>query len=110
MHSLEGDSIKIFLIITSLLGTHRLKSWLQQAYIKGFIIELSHPSHVTTWKSMAGMTFGQMTDIMFMTKNGSQQMMKTPMTVPSVLAAFFSFANFDIFFDMMSFNFEGSLN
>jgi hypothetical protein len=33
-------------------------------------------------------------------KNGSQHMMKIPITVPNVFAAFFSLANFDIFLDI----------
>ena len=32
-------------------------------------------------------------ETMFVMKNGSQQMMNTPITVPRVLAAFFSLAN-----------------
>jgi hypothetical protein len=40
----------------------------------------------------------QMPEMMLQKKNGSQQMMKTPITVPNVLAAFVSFANLDIFF------------
>lgn len=34
-------------------------------------------------------------DNRFKIKNGNQQIMNTPITIPSVLAAFFSFANFD---------------
>ena len=35
----------------------------------------------------------QMPEMTLVRKKGSQQMMNTPITVPSVLAAFFSFAN-----------------
>ena len=44
------------------------------------------------------MQSGQKPAMMLLTKKGSQQMMKTPMTVPRVLAALASLLNRDAFF------------
>lgn len=68
------------------------------------MLEFSHPSHVTTWKTNSGSGPRQPMqnpDTMFVTKNGSQQMMKMPITVPSVFAAFFSFENLANFLDKL---------
>lgn len=82
-------------------GTYRLKSLLQQAYITGFILELIHPSHVTTADTISSCSMHcmQKPDSRLTTKNGSQHTMNTPITMPNVLAAFFSFANFANFRD-----------
>ncbi len=68
----------------------------------GFMPELIQPSHVTTWKTMAGCEMQSMhtPEITLVRKNGSQQMMNTPITVPSVFAAFFSFENLDRRFEI----------
>ena len=48
-----------------------------------------------TWKTTSGLLMQsmQMPEMTLVRKKGSQQMMNTPITVPKVLAAFFSFAN-----------------
>ena len=65
--------------------------------MKGFMLELSHPNQVTTWKTISGTEAPRRPVIILVTKNGNQQMMKIPITVPKVLAAFFSLANLAIF-------------
>ena len=54
-----------------------------------------HPVLLFTWKTTSGLLMQsmQMPEMTLVRKKGSQQMMNTPITVPSVLAAFFSFAN-----------------
>ena len=71
------------------------KSLLQQAYMTGFIPLLIQPSHVTAANTIFScqMHWEQKPDQRLTTKKGSQQMMKTPITIPNVLAAFFSLAN-----------------
>lgn len=53
----------------------------------GFIPELIHPSQVTTvtTRSVSWMQAWQKADSKLVTKNGSQQAMNTPITIPSVL-------------------------
>jgi hypothetical protein len=55
-----------------------------------------------TWKTTSGFAMQSMQtpEMTLVRKKGIQQMMKTPITVPSVLAAFFSLANLDTFFEM----------
>lgn len=86
-------------------STYRLKSLLQQAYITGFILELIHPSHVTTADTISSCSMHcmQKPESKLTTKNGSQHTMNTPITIPNVLAAFFSFANFANFRDKEKF-------
>lgn len=65
------------------------------------MLELIQPSHVTTADTISSCAMHciQNPDSRLTTKNGSQQMMKTPITMPSVLAAFFSLANLANFRD-----------
>ena len=67
----------------------------------GFMDELIQPSQVRTANVSSGleMQLGQIPAITFVTKNGSQQIMNTPITVPSVFAALVSLENLDNFFD-----------
>lgn len=87
------------------LNAYRLKSRLQHAYITGFILEFIHPSHVTTADTISSCSMHcmQKPESKLTTKNGSQQTIKTPMTMPRVFAAFFSFANFANFRDSEKF-------
>ena len=66
--------------------------------MNGFIPELIHPSQVATdvVRSSFQTQSTQIPDKGFRMKNGNQQIMNTPITMPNVLAAFFSFANFVI--------------
>lgn len=75
--------------------TYLRKSLLQQAYITGFMPLLIQPSHVTAAETISScqIHLAQKPDHRFTTKKGNQQTMKTPMTMPRVFAAFFSFAN-----------------
>ena len=59
------------------------------------MLEFIQPSQVRTAKVSSGfvMQEGQTPAITLVTKNGSQQMMNTPITVPRVLAAFVSLEN-----------------
>uniref|UniRef100_A0A182J771 Uncharacterized protein n=1 Tax=Anopheles atroparvus TaxID=41427 RepID=A0A182J771_ANOAO len=61
----------------------------------GFMLELIQPSQVTTADTISSwaMQCMQKPDSRLTTKNGSQHTMNTPITMPSVLAAFFSLAN-----------------
>jgi len=64
-----------------------------------FIFESSFTHYLkvtkaSTWKTITGTTTCDMRpEMTFTRKNGNQQMMKIPMTVPRVFAAFFSSAN-----------------
>jgi len=82
-------------IINDCTKTHLRKSLLQQAYITGFIPLLIQPSQVTAADTISSchMHLVQNPDHRFTTKNGSQQIMNTPITIPRVFAAFFSLAN-----------------
>jgi len=75
--------------------TYLRKSLLQQAYMTGFIPLLIQPSQVTAADTISSchMHLVQNPDHRFTTKNGNQQMIKTPITMPRVFAAFFSLAN-----------------
>lgn len=61
------------------------------------MLELIHPNHVTMADTISSchMQSVQKPDNKFTTKNGSQHTINTPITIPSVFAAFFSFANLD---------------
>ena len=106
----ENFSVQYFIsslnYILLLLETYLRKSLLQLAYMKGFMHEFNHPSQVRVGKTIWGLLIQSTFSwphtplITLVIKNGSQHMMKIPITVPNVFAAFFSFANFDIFLDM----------
>ena len=71
--------------------------------------EFIHPSQVKIGNTMCGLLMHSTSSwshtplITLVIKNGNQQMMKIPITVPKVLAAFFSFANLVIFRDIPTF-------
>ena len=67
----------------------------------GFIEELTQPSQLRTAKVTSGLDMqpGQIPAMTFVTKKGSQQMMNTPITVPSVFAALVSLLNLANFLD-----------
>ena len=59
------------------------------------VLTISWYPLVQTWKTTSGLVMQsmQMPEMTLVRKKGSQQMMNTPITVPRVLAAFFSLAN-----------------
>ena len=69
----------------------------------GFMAELIHPSQVNTANVISGLEIQseQNPAITLVTKNGSQQMMNTPITVPRVFAAFVSLENLASLFDTL---------
>ena len=57
------------------------------------MLEFNQPNQVTIWKTNSGSGprhWKQNPDMIFVTKNGNQQMIKAPVTIASVFAAFFS--------------------
>ena len=67
----------------------------------GFMEELTQPSQVRTAKVISGLLIqvGQIPAMILVTKQGSQQIINIPITVPRVFAAFVSLLNFANFLD-----------